>query len=147
MIDSDNSIGAPVVEGVYSIYLSAGFAPDFSLPQVGISQTAEVPTGITYLAFTTRNVHTNLVIYTYLLGGVDLLQEPPTDIGGGLLRYSTDVSAFAGTTQTLQFAVQSRDSGAYGHVIDDIQFVIPEPQMLSLLIVGGSLIAYLRRRL
>lgn len=144
LVNSNNIASLPVIQGSNSLYLSAGFAPDLSLPEVGIWQTAMVPGAATHIEFITHYVNTNNVIYTYSLGSIDLLASSPETLSGGLLKYTADVQSLAGTTQTLTFAVQARSGGADGHVLDDIQFVIPEPQIFALITIGALLLGYFR---
>jgi hypothetical protein len=146
---SDTTL-API-DGNYSVLLSWGGQSEGSseLPAVAsISQTGQIPLGTQSLLFAAQWYAPGPSSPDVSIGGDTLTLFP---VGGGTgengVSYTTwgaNVSVWAGQTEQLTFS-----SGEGNLLLDDISFsptaVIPEPDPLALMGLGGLLLAQYRR--
>ena len=126
----------------------------FEIQTVSLWQTAFAPSDATYISIDTAGISPANVIYSFTLGGIDLLQSSPVLIPGGdwqdFYRYTTSIDSLAGQSVTLQFTVTYngpiQDVGWY-HRIDNIRFQsIPEPSRLWLICFGAFSIPFLKEK-
>ena len=138
IIGNNNSLGFPPVEGQYYIMLvGANYAG--SLNTAGIGQTGTIPLNAATLTFW-GNFPTDGVSFSgQNLTTFQIGSTPFYNI------YSANISSYAGQTGQLLFTTHpGRDN-----YLDNIQFSnspVPEPGSVALLVVGGWLGAWRRRR-
>jgi hypothetical protein len=130
--DLSTGLGYSPLEGTFSAFLFGG---TFNTP-VSISQTGLVPAGTTTI---------QLWQGTFMaLGGFELSMDgqviPMTTISSqsGYVVRVGDVSAYAGNLVTLQITALGVPTGPGPNpvLIDNIQFVVPEPTTISLIGLG-----------
>jgi hypothetical protein len=130
--DLSTGLGYSPLEGTFSAFLFGG---TFNTP-VSISQTGLVPAGTTTI---------QLWQGTFMaLGGFELSMDgqviPMTTISSqsGYVVRVGDVSAYAGNLATLQITALGVPTGPGPNpvLIDNIQFVVPEPTTISLIGLG-----------
>ncbi len=124
-----------VVDGSYSLILYAGGGA--SNPS-WISQSGTVPTdsmSLQFVSFAGQD-STHLQVF---FGGTSLAYRPLRAFSPGYTVYGADISQFAGQSGELKFVVPSWPQIPYlNHaILDDIQFVVPEPRTWALLCFGG----------
>lgn len=125
------------ISGTYSAFFCSGTGDG-----PGIWQTDVVPVSATHIQITTTYLDTDSVAFSYLLGGISLIETTPELVDGNYV-YTTDISSLAGQTATLQFGVSYiGDPFTPGgwHLVDDVKFTtIPEPNTGLLLLLGSAL--------
>jgi hypothetical protein len=142
--------GSGVIKGNYSVFLEAGVQlGSSSIPaDASLSQTGLVPVGTKSLSF----LATAFGPFSVSLGGttLNLISSPVANHNYSL--YEADISAFAGQTAELKFAVFAQNpyqSQIHGLTLDDIQFSpnpVPEPSTLLLTASGALLLWPLLKR-
>ena len=127
------------LSGTYSGFLSSG---DDGSPSFW--QTDYVPVSATHIQIATTYLNTDDVAFSYLLGGISLVESAPEFVAGHYV-YTTDIHSLAGQLATLQFGVSyvgdPMTPGGW-HLVDDVEFLsIPEPGTAALLLLGAAFLA------
>ncbi len=127
------------LSGTYSGFLSSGWDGN---PSFG--QTDYVPVSATHIQIATTYLNTDDVAFSYLLGGISLVESTPDFVDGHYV-YTTDIHSLAGQVATLQFGVSyigdPMTPGGW-HLVDDCSFLsIPEPGTGALLLLGAAFLA------
>ena len=126
------------LSGTYSGFLSSGNdgSPAFW-------QTDLVPASATHIQISTTYLNTDSVAFSYLLGGISLVESTPQFVDGHYV-YTTDIHSLAGQVATLQFGVSyigDPETPGGWHLVDDVSFLsIPEPGTGALLLLGAALL-------
>ena len=132
------------ISGVYSAFFSSG-----NTGSPSIWQTDYVPVTATHIQITTTYLNTDSVAFSYLLGGISLIESTP-ELVGGYYVYSTDIRSLAGQSATLQFGVSyigDPFSPGGWHLVDDVHFTsIPEPNTCLLLLLGAATLIRNRKK-
>jgi len=142
LVSTDGDYLFPL-SGTYSGFLSSGNdgSPSFW-------QTDYVPASATHIQISTTHLNTDDVAFSYLLGGISLVESTPEFVGGHYV-YTTDIHSLAGQMETLQFGVSYigdlMTPGGW-HLVDDVAFLsIPEPGTSALLLLGAAFLARKRK--
>ncbi len=127
------------IDGNYSVLLQGGI----SLSSASISQKGWIPWNAQSLLFKAEQGDIPLEVE---ISGQDI---PYTAVGSGAsyTLFAADVSAWAGETETLTFS--ALEGGDDNWLLDDISFspnAVPEPSIMSLLVMGGLALAARRWR-
>lgn len=138
LVSTDGDFLLPL-SGTYSGFLSSGNdgSPSFW-------QTDYVPASATHIQISTTYLNTDSVAFSYLLGGISLVESAPEFVGGHYV-YTTDIHSLAGQLATLQFGVSyigDPETPGGWHLVDDVSFLsIPEPGTGALLLLGAAWLA------
>lgn len=138
-----------VIQGNYTAFLEAGLQLGSSTTSAdaSLSQTGLVPLGtksLSFLAVTNGP-------FAVSLGGTTLNLISSPVAGHNYSLFQADITAFAGQTEELDFAVFAENpynNFVRSLVLDDIQFspeAVPEPSGLSLVVVGVACLAFWHR--
>jgi hypothetical protein len=137
------SIGE-VIDGSYSLLLFAGGGVSPGI-NASISQTGTVPTGSLSLRFVSYHDASSGGLSLYF-GGTSLPFQPLGDVSDRYALYGADISAFAGLSGELTFKVQALPPyGTGSSILDNIQFVVPEPSVWGLTLSGGLGLWWIRK--
>jgi hypothetical protein len=144
LISSSNKLSSSPIQGNYSVQLTAfADAPSTYFKTASISQTGDVPAGTKSIQFLVRmsaqGGPTNPII---TMNGVSI-PIVTLSISGSTAQMAADVSAFAGTTATLQFEAAGAPGQPFPNEdlfdLDSVNFSTepaPEPSMVMLVTVG-----------
>jgi hypothetical protein len=135
LIDDQNqaATGIKVIDGLYSLALYTGVgAPS----PTWIAQSGTVPTDSLSLQFVSWPGETPSKL-SVTFGGTSLPFHPIKDLASGYTLYGADIASFAGTFGELRFTLPTMPP-PYGTaaLLDDIQFVVPEPSVWGLAVFG-----------
>jgi hypothetical protein len=131
----------PPLDGDYSVSLTGSFS------SASISQIGEIPVGTQLLWFDAEPFPRGGPLVVTI--GNDSLTLFPTQTGVNFNVYGANISAWAGQTEPLTFTAVGNNTTFNVWEIDDISFsptaVVPEPDPLALMGIGGVLFALYRR--
>jgi hypothetical protein len=138
IIDTNNNVGYPPVQGKYFVLLKGFNYPGY-LNTAGIGQTGTIPSTAQSMTFWGYAGADDVSFAGHTL--------PLTELGStpNYIIYGVNVAAYAGQTGQLLFTTVPGGTD----IIDNILFSsssIPEPGVLSLLAVTGLLLASHRQR-
>jgi hypothetical protein len=128
-----------LIEGAFSVFFMGGYTeilPGLPFPtDTSLSQTGLIPETARSLQFKTTSDRVVAFLDGQLLPLATLQSTPEYVLKGA------DVTPFIGQTKELRFTIFASRTGAGGYpgVLDSIVFspdVIPEPSLLSLLVLG-----------
>ena len=127
------------LSGTYSGFLSSGWDGN-----PAFWQTDLVPVWATHVQIATTYLNVDSTAFSYLLGGISLVESTPDFVDGHYV-YTTDIHSLAGQVATLQFGVSyigdPMTPGGW-HLVDDVEFLsIPEPGTGALLLLGAAFLA------
>lgn len=135
------------LDGIYSVYLSGGIG--FTATQATIKQTGIVPSDAQSITFIARYYGLPGGILNITLGG-QTIHFASISTGTGFIEYGGSIPpGLAGQNAELVFTAPTRLTTDNDWEIDDIQFspiAIPEPSLLSLIVLSGISLWASRKR-
>ena len=137
---------APALDGKYAALLQGGVTS----AGASITQTAQIPSGMETLLFEAQ-FEGGQIIPGLLEVSIDGQGLAFSAIGTepNYTLHGADIESWAGDTVTLAFTAPGADYALNSWVVDDISFspnsVVPEPNSLVLMAVGGIVFAAYRR--
>ena len=140
IFDSKPPYSLPPIQGTYFAWLIGSDNPSYGV--VSLGQTGRVPDGMQSISFWGIDVGMQVTFASHPLNFVE------NGSTGNYNIYTADISAYAGQTGELLFAVPLNSSGYYGF-LDNIQFSsipIPEPAESALAVLGALILGFHCRR-
>lgn len=143
ILGTNSPVGGNIPGNAYTVVLQAGS----SSLSAAIAQTALIPSTAQSIFFTASLPYA--AGWQVTIAGQNIPVTQISTLGGGYYVYGGNVSAFAGQNQELRFTALFGAGPTVNLYLDSISFSsspVPEPSALSLLALGGLLLAWCSRR-